>query len=226
MSWLDTLEELRTRDYSKVPLSKRDETAREVVNVCSYATAVVAVSPLPFSDALLMLPIQSAMVMAVGHVYGREVGKAEAKDLIIEMGTVAGASFLARQGIKALLPVVGALLTIPAAFAANWAMGRVAMEYFRDPKASKESLRAVYAQAKQEGSSMFSKETFERFRKKHGEDIANMATAQTEASAAAGAEEAPARAAPVKKAIKKPATKTAKATKKSATAKGRRPAAR
>ena len=32
-----------------------------------------------------------------------------------------------------LLPILGTLLTLPAAFAANWAMGRVAMEYFKNP---------------------------------------------------------------------------------------------
>jgi len=38
-------------------------------------------------------------------------------------------------------------LTAPAAFAASWAMGRVAMEYFKDPNASKDRLKEVYANA-------------------------------------------------------------------------------
>jgi len=49
---------------------------------------------------------------------------------------------------KILFPIVGPLLTIPAAFAANWAMGRVAIEYFRTPGQSKDKLRQVYAEAK------------------------------------------------------------------------------
>ncbi|MHB8873083.1 MAG: DUF697 domain-containing protein [Myxococcaceae bacterium] len=161
MSWLDTLEQIRTRDFRKASDRDREQAARDVVNICSYAVAVVSVSPIPFSDALLQLPIQSAMAMTVGHIYGRRVDSAAAKDLVVELGAVAGVGFLARQGIKALLPVIGALLTVPAAFAANWAMGRVAMEYFKNPGASKETLRGVYRDAKEEGSSRFSREEFE-----------------------------------------------------------------
>src|SRR5688572_14835506 len=102
MSWLDTLEELRSRDFRHASRAERERAARDVVNMSSYACAAVAVSPLPFSDALLMLPVQTAMVMTVGHIYGRRLDQAEAKDLILEMVAVSGVSFLARQGIKAL----------------------------------------------------------------------------------------------------------------------------
>ncbi len=165
MSWLDTLEDIRKKDFSKVPVAKRDQAARDVVNMASYGCAVVAVSPIPFSDAVLSLPMQSAMVMTVGHVYGRKVTQADAKSLILELGTVAGAGMLVRQGIKALLPMVGALLTVPAAFAMNWAIGRVAMEYFKNPDLPKDQLRKIYEAARDEGSKLFSKERFEAFRK-------------------------------------------------------------
>jgi len=165
MSWLDTLEDIRKKDFSKAPQAERDKAARDVVNMASYACAVVAVSPVPFSDAVLMLPVQSAMVMTVGHVYGRKVTQADAKDLILELGATAGAGMLARQGIKALLPVVGALLTVPAAFAMNWAIGRVAMDYFKTPGMTREQLRKVYESAKEEGSKLFSRERFDAFRR-------------------------------------------------------------
>jgi len=166
MSWLDTLDAIRTKDFSKAPMKERDKAATDVVNLSSYGCAMVAVSPIPFSDAIVMLPIQSAMVITVGHIYGRKITSADAKDLVIELGATAGFGMLARQGIKALLPVVGALLTIPAAFAANWAMGRVAMEYFRTPGASRDKLRQVYADAKKEAASLFSKEAFEKFKQR------------------------------------------------------------
>jgi uncharacterized protein (DUF697 family) len=165
MSWLDTLEAIRTKDFTKASMKDRDAAARDVVNLCSYATTVVAVSPIPFSDAVISLPIQSAMVITIGHIYGRKVTNAAAKDLIVELGATAGLGILARQGIKALLPVVGALITIPAAFAANWAIGRVACEYFRSPGSSKERLRQVYEDARKEAKGLFSRERFEKFRK-------------------------------------------------------------
>jgi uncharacterized protein (DUF697 family) len=165
MSWLDTLDDIRKKNFAKAPAAARDEAARDVINMASYACAVVAVSPIPFSDAVLMLPVQSAMVMTVGHIYGRKVTQADAKALIVELATTAGIGLLARQGIKALLPVVGALLTVPAAFAANWGIGRVAMEYFQNPGAPAEQLKKVYQSAKKEGSSLFSKDRFDAFRK-------------------------------------------------------------
>jgi len=169
MSWLDTLEAIRTKDFSRAPAKEREKAARDVVNMCSYGCAMVAVSPIPFSDAIVMLPIQSAMVITVGHIFGRKLTSADAKDLVVELGATAGLGMLARQGIKALLPVIGALLTIPAAFAANWAMGRVAIEYFRQPGASRDKLRQVYAEAKKEAAALFSKEAFDKFRKKADE---------------------------------------------------------
>ena len=175
ISWLDTLERIRTRDFQDASPATRERAARDVVNIASYACAAVAVSPLPLSDALLMLPIQTAMVMTVGHIYGRRLDQAEAKDLIAELVTLAGASFLIRQGVKALLPVVGALITIPAAFAANWGIGRVAMEYFKNPGLTREALRKVYAKAKEEGGGQFSKSAFDELRRKHETGIHEVA---------------------------------------------------
>jgi uncharacterized protein (DUF697 family) len=122
-----------------------------------------------------MLPIQSAMVITVGHIYGRRLEKAEARDLILELTAVAGASFLARQGIKAILPVLGALLTVPAAFAANWGIGRVAMEYFKNPGLTKDDLRDVFQRAKREGEGQFSRSKFDEFRGRHEAGIREVA---------------------------------------------------
>jgi uncharacterized protein (DUF697 family) len=166
MSWLDTLNAMRTKDFSKVKPKERDAAASTVVNMCSYACTAVAVSPIPFSDAVITLPIQSAMVITVAHIYGRKITQADAKDLVVELGATAGFGILARQGIKALLPIVGALITIPAAYAANWAIGHVAMEYFRVPGTSRERLRQVYADAQREAKTLFSKEKLASFRTK------------------------------------------------------------
>jgi uncharacterized protein (DUF697 family) len=166
MSWLDTLEDIRKKDFSAATNDERDKAAKDVINMASYACAVVAVSPIPFSDAVLSLPMQSAMVVTLGHIYGRKLTQADAIDLILELGATAGLGLVARQGIKALLPVVGALLTVPAAFAANWGIGRVAMEYFKNPGMTKDQFKKVYESAKDEGSKLFSKERFEAFRKK------------------------------------------------------------
>jgi uncharacterized protein (DUF697 family) len=191
MSWLDTLEDIRKKDFSSATNDERDKAGKDVINMASYACAVVAVSPIPFSDAVLSLPMQSAMVVTLGHIFGRKLTSADAKDLVLELGTTAGLGLLARQGIKALLPVVGALLTVPAAFAANWGIGRVAMEYFKNPGMTKDQFKKVYESAKDEGSKLFSKERFDAFRKKEPtpkapEDIDNSSSPSAPASKESG----------------------------------------
>src|SRR4051812_35917870 len=160
MSWMDTLEQIRSRDFSKASAADREKACRDVVNTCSYAAAMVAVFTPTLADVVLTLPIQSAMVLTVGHIHGRKLSSAQAKDLALELGTLAGAALLARQGIKFILPVFGAILTLPAAFAANWAIGRVTMEYFKNPALSKARMKALYADAVREGKARFSKEEF------------------------------------------------------------------
>lgn len=219
MSWLDTLDDIRTRDFSKVPAKERDKTARDVINMCSYAAALVAISPLPLSDVVLTLPIQTGMVITIGHIYGRKVTKASARDLILELGTTAGVGLLARQGIKALIPVFGALLTVAPAFAANWAMGRVAMEYFQHPNLSRENLKEVFRRARDEGSSLFSKDAFDRFRKQNAkavEDVAKEESAEEQAEAPAPKKKASAKKPQRKAAAKKPASRKAASKRTSA----------
>jgi uncharacterized protein (DUF697 family) len=208
MSWLDTLDDIRTRDFRKVSEKDRDKAARDVINMCSYAAALVAISPLPLTDVVLTLPIQTGMVATVGHIYGRKVTKATARDLILELGTTAGVGLLARQGIKALVPVFGAILTVAPAFAANWAIGRVAMEYFKNPGLTRENLKEVFRRAKDEGSSLFSREGFERFRKQNAKSVEDVAKESTREEAA----EAPA---PKKKAAAKKGSAKKSAAKKS-----------
>jgi uncharacterized protein (DUF697 family) len=223
MSWLDTLEKVRTRDFSKVSSEERDKTARDVINMCSYAVAVVSISPIPLSDLVLMLPIQTGMVVTIGHIYGRKVDQASAKDLILELGTTAGVGILARQGIKALVPVFGAVLTIAPAFAFNWAMGRAAMEYFKYPGMSKELMKEVFKKAQDEAKSHFSKDAFDRFRKQNEQDIhavANQAQASEEEEEEQEQEEEEAEApAPRQKTIGKKAAAAKKAPAKKAAAK-------
>jgi uncharacterized protein (DUF697 family) len=212
MSWLDTLDEIRTRDFSKVPAKERDTIARDVINMCSYAGALVAISPLPLTDVVLTLPIQTGMVMTVGHIYGRKVSKASAQELIFELATTAGVGLLARQGIKALIPVLGALLTVAPAFAANWAMGRVAMEYFKNPELNREALKEVFRRARKEGVSLFSKDAFDRFRKQNEKAVQEVAD---EAREEEEEEEAAAPAPKKKSAAKKAGAKKKSAAKKS-----------
>ncbi|MCA9550637.1 MAG: DUF697 domain-containing protein [Myxococcales bacterium] len=182
MSWLDTLSEIRSTDWSKVPEPERERKAAEVVTITSYASAAASgaasVVPVPAIDMALLFPIQTAMVMTVGHVLGRPLTEAEAKRVAVELGAVAGVTIAAHFGLNALkklaLPFFGGLLAAPAAiagsFAVTWALGRVTIAYFKDPELSREELKTVFKDAFKEAGDHFSKEAFERFRKGEGAD--------------------------------------------------------
>lgn len=140
MSWLDTLEEIRKTDWSSASGTERIEKAHEVINISAYAGALVSLVPVPLSDLVLLLPVHTAMVMTVGHVFGRKLTDAEARRVALELGAVAGLTFAGGAAISALrkllLPAIGGLLSVPATFALTWGLGRVAVEYFQNPSLS------------------------------------------------------------------------------------------
>jgi uncharacterized protein (DUF697 family) len=205
MSWLDTLDEIRKTDWSKASDAEREAKAHEVTNICSYAAAVAALVPVPLADVALMLPIHSVMVMTIGNIHGRTMNQAEARRIALELAAVAGLSFAGSAAISALkrlvLPGVGGLLSITAAFALTWGLGRVSIAYFLHPELSRDDLRRVFQEAMKEGKAAFSKEAFDRFRSKNsdvqvpGDDGAPSPSTAEPAPAAAekkGSEPAPA----------------------------------
>lgn len=174
MSWLDTLSEIRATDWTQAPEPEREAKAREVIMISGYASAAAAVVPVPFVDLALLLPFHSAMVMTIGHVYGRPLSDTEAKRVVVELGAVAGVTVGARAALTALkktfLPGVGGVLAAPASFAGTWALGRVTIEYFKNPGLSRDELRKVFKDAFTEAGKIFSKEAFDRFRGKASAD--------------------------------------------------------
>lgn len=184
MSWLDTLSEIRATDWSQAPEPEREAKAREVVMISGYASAAAAVVPVPFVDLALLLPFHSAMVMTIGHVFGRPLSDTEAKRVVVELGAVAGVTVGARAALTALkktfLPGVGGVLAAPASFAGTWALGRVTIEYFKNPGLSRDELRKVFKDALTEAGKIFSKETFDRFRGKAPPDDADVSEVPSE----------------------------------------------
>lgn len=169
MSWKASLEEIRDRDWSTASAADRDEKSEEVIVMCSYAAAVSAVVPIPLADLAVVLPVQSVMVMTIGHLHGRTVGETEAKRIVLELGAVAGVAFAGHAAMSALkrllLPAVGGLLSVSATFALTWGLGHVSRAYFSDPHLSRDALADLFKQAVAEGKEAFSKEAFERFRR-------------------------------------------------------------
>lgn len=173
MSWLERLAEIRDRDWSEAEPEARLTKAREVIQICSYAAAAAAVVPVPMAELALLVPIHTAMVMTVGHVFGRPVSRTEAARVAVELGAIAGVTMAGTAALSALrkilLPGVGGVLAAPASFALTWGLGKAAIEYFENPDWSRERLRVVFADAMAEGRKLFSRESLDEFRARYGE---------------------------------------------------------
>ena len=184
MSWLDSLAAIRERDWSEAPEDLRESTAKDVISMSAYASAGAAVVPVPLVDLALLVPVHSAMVMTLGHVYGRPITDTEAKRVVLELGAVAGATLAGRAAVSALkkllLPGIGGVLVAPASFAVTWGFGWLAIAYFKDPHLSRDELREVFRDAMRDAGGVFSKERLERFRTGGGDGPDESAEAATD----------------------------------------------
>ena len=107
--------------------TKRAE-ASKVVNIAATAAAAVGATPIPFSDAVALVPIQGAMIAKISQIYGMEVGSDIAIPLISALVGMTGTTLIGRTLISSLLkfvPVVGTMAggTIAATTAATLTKG-------------------------------------------------------------------------------------------------------
>ena len=51
------------------------DSAHVAIHTAAVAAATVSASPIPFSDAALLIPIQTTMIMAIYKAYGQEISE-------------------------------------------------------------------------------------------------------------------------------------------------------
>ena len=183
MGWMDSLNAAaKAASKKKLNAAQSEEIAKDLVMMSSFGSAVVTLVPIPFSDFVAVTAVQASMVTAIGRVYGRELNKDEAKHLVLELASVCGAGLVAQKSFatltKIFLPGLGGVLAAPWAFAITWGMGHVAMTYFANREVTKAVLKTVFTKAKSEAGSVFTKEKFDEFRKKHGSGVEDFVRAE------------------------------------------------
>lgn len=195
MGWMKNLNAAAKTESKKKPnATQAEEVAKDLVMMSSFGSAAVTLVPIPFSDFVAVTAVQASMVTAIGRVYGRELNKEEAKHLVLELASVCGAGLVAQKSFatltKIFLPGLGGVLAAPWAFGITWGMGHVAITYFANREVTQAVLKTVFTKAKSEAGSVFTKEKFDQFRKKHGAGVAqfvrqeaNQSTADTKGPA-------------------------------------------
>jgi uncharacterized protein (DUF697 family) len=89
--------------------AKRAE-ATKIVTIAAGAAATVGAAPIPFSDAIALVPIQGAMIAKISQVYGLEVGSDIAIPIITALAGMTGTTLIGRTIISSLIkfvPVLG-----------------------------------------------------------------------------------------------------------------------
>ena len=132
------------------------EIAQDTVTNFAFWAAAIVLIPIPFCDLVFLMPIQSAMVVAVGKVY--KVNETPERILAIIAGSCGASVFgqLTALFLSNLIPFVGSLVSAPFVFGWTYGLGEVAIRYFESKgQASENELKSIFKKASQEASDKY-----------------------------------------------------------------------
>ena len=92
------------KDIGEFKLNRKRAMAHGVTGISTTAAVIVGAVPIPFPDALILTPMEVAMVNAIARIYGIRKNE-ESKQFfnsIIEVGTVGAAAKAAINALKAI----------------------------------------------------------------------------------------------------------------------------
>ena len=116
----------------KASIDLKKKAAHKVVVAAAGAATAAGASPIPFSDAALLIPIQVGMLAGISATFGLELSKAFFRTLVAAMAGTTGATFLGRAVVSNLLKffpgvgwVAGGAVSAAAAAALTTALGEL-----------------------------------------------------------------------------------------------------
>lgn len=129
------------------------ERAREIVLNFSLWAAGIVLFPVPFSDLVLLMPVQSAMVISIGRAYGL---KDPPEKVLAILAGACGASVFGQITVLFVanfIPILGKFISAPFVFGWTYGLGEVAMRYFESQgEASPDELRKIFEKASKDAS--------------------------------------------------------------------------
>lgn len=90
----------------KVERSIREKTIKKIIALAATSAGAVAATPIPFSDAIALAPIQIGMLASISKAMGMSVNEAFLKTLVASTAGVVGASFIGRTIVSSLLKLI------------------------------------------------------------------------------------------------------------------------
>ena len=111
----------------------RVRIGNEIVQACTAVSVTVGLTPIPFSDMVLLGPLQAMMVSSLAYLSGRSWGKKTVAEWVGSLGVVGGLGMGLRfsaQTIAKFVPGAGNVVSAGVAGAGTTAMGQSAIKYF------------------------------------------------------------------------------------------------
>jgi len=169
--------------------NERADAARSLSEKCGYAAAALTILPIPLSEVVAVVPLHVGMVVGIGNIYGAEVTRESAQELLLKIGTTVGLSLvgtkLATSAAKMILPVLGGLLAAPFMYASTIAIGTIARMYYeRSGELSEAEMKALYKEAFSRAKSSFDPA---KAKADEAKDLATKAASEAEKDAPAEA---------------------------------------
>lgn len=127
--------QVETARALNAPVARR-QVANALIQSCSTLSITVALAPVPFSDIVLIAPIQGMMVTTLAYLSGRAWDGRTATEWMASVGVVGGMGYgfrtVARQLVK-FVPGAGSVVAAGIAGAGTLALGRSALRYYLPP---------------------------------------------------------------------------------------------
>ena len=90
----------------KIIFEQKKKAARRAIAVASTSAAAVCVTPIPFSDAALLAPVQIGMLASISKIMGLDMSKAVLSTLVASGASVTAATYAGRTIVTALLKMI------------------------------------------------------------------------------------------------------------------------
>jgi uncharacterized protein (DUF697 family) len=120
-----------------LPVSDGSSERREVETLVRQRAALcaaIALEPVPLLDLAIVLPLHLELVARIGQIYGFDLSKARAKEIVLEFGGAVALTYVTRTAARSvlkLIPVLGPVLNAPMVFTGTYTLGMLTERYFR-----------------------------------------------------------------------------------------------
>lgn len=183
MGYMKYLQQVLIKDYSNADDATRAKAAENLIDVCSIACAALTVQPVPMLE-LAIMPIQAGMVVGIGHIYGHDITRERATEIVTEIAGAVGISIVARQTLvtisKFLAPVVAGLISAPYVFGVTRGMGKAAIYYFQHTDLDMTQIKNIFNRARQEAETHFDPRRVEEAAKEQQQEVEQDAVTRME----------------------------------------------